>query len=287
MRFDSKLREFARPSYEKWLRLPFNQRRSRRKIVAPYFDTRLKLADKWTNQRTESDNFYYELMPDNKLELSSLIAAISGQSPTLIDGYISEIQSNDNLRQHVSQTWIDDPTMTDAQLAYGRRIGWYALARVLKPKLIIETGVHHGVGACVLASALIRNREEGSPGRYLGTDIDPGAGALFTGPYALEGEIAYGDSITTLSKIDSPIDFFINDSDHSAEYEAREYDTILPMLAENSIVLGDNSHTNTKLNIFSRTNGRMYLFFREVPADHWYPGAGIGISVSTIPLKLN
>jgi len=286
MSFDSKFRAFARPAYQKWLALPVNQRRSRRKIVEPYFRPKLALADNWTKQRTESDNFYYELTPDNQRELSSLIAAISGESPNLIDGFINEIQTDENLREHLSQTWIDDPLMRDAQLAYGRRIGWYALARVLKPKLIIETGVHHGVGACVLTSALMRNRADGSPGRYLGTDIDPGAGALLSGRYAQEGRIAYGDSITTLRTIETPIDFFINDSDHSAAYEAREYETVLPLLAKNSIVLGDNSHTNTKLNDFSRQQDRPYLFFREVPANHWYPGAGIGISVTAIPLTL-
>jgi hypothetical protein len=286
MSFDSKLRGIARPVYQKWLALSFNQKRNRKKIVDPYFHQKLELAGGWTKQRTESDNFYYELTFDNQLELSSLIAVISGESPEVIDGFIIEIQTDEDLREHLSRTWVDDPTMRDAQLAYGRRIGWYALARVLKPKLIIETGVHHGVGACVLTSALIRNRVDGSPGRYLGTDIDPGAGTLLNGRYAREGRIAYGDSITTLRTIDTPIDFFINDSDHSADYEAQEYETILPLLAKNSIVLGDNSHTNTKLNDFSRQQDRPYLFFREVPANHWYPGAGIGISVSAIPLKL-
>ena len=87
-------------------------------------------------------------------------------------------------------------------------------------------------------------------------------------------------------RVPSPIDFFINDSDHGAEYEAREYETIHPRLAPDSIVLGDNSHTNTKLNEFSRKYSRPNLFVKEDPQDHWYPGAGIGISLSGIPVKL-
>ena len=282
----STLKNFVRPYYQKWESLSFNQQRYRRKITAPYIQPRLDLARNWSKQRTETDNFYYELSPSNLLELSSLISIISGVQPQVIDNYIQELIGDDELREHLSQSWARDPKMRDARIAFGRRIGWYSLVRALKPKLVIETGVHHGIGACVLASALTRNRLEGSPGRYLGTDIDPQAGVLFTGKFAAEGSIEYGDSIATLAAIDSPIDFFINDSDHSADYEAREYDTIFPKLAPHSIILGDNSHTNTKLIDFSREHGRPYLFFKEVPKDHWYPGAGIGISPSQIPVKL-
>ena len=274
-----------RPYYQKWELLPFNQQRYRRRIATPYIQPRLDLARNWSKQRTETDNFYYELSPANLLELSSLVSIISGVQPQVIDDYIQELLQDDELRKHLSQSWAKDPKMRDARIAFGRRIGWYALVRALKPKLVIETGVHHGIGACVLTSALTRNRRDGSPGRYLGTDIDPRAGVLFTEKYSKEGSIEYGDSITTLAAIETPIDFFINDSDHSAEYEAREYETILPKLAPHSIILGDNSHTNTKLNDFSRKHGRPYLFFKEVPQDHWYPGAGIGISPSAIPVK--
>jgi hypothetical protein len=44
--------------------------------------------------------------------------------------------------------------------------------------------------------------------------------------------ILYGDSIESLAKLDESIDLFINDSDHSAEYEAREYITVGPRLSE-------------------------------------------------------
>jgi len=286
MNSEIKFKRFLQPAYQKWSSLSINRKRHRKKIALPYFTSSLNLARDWAKQRTETDNFYYQLTPENMQDLASLIATITGSSPDQVDRYIVEIQEDSELRDHLSSSWAHDPNMRDAQFAYGRRIGWYAFARILKPKLIIETGVHHGIGACVLTSALIQNRIEGSPGRYLGTDIDPDAGSLFTGKYAGEGTIEYGDSIATLSKIDTPIDFFINDSDHSAEYEAQEYETIMPSLAAKSIVLGDNSHTNNKLNEFSRRTGRPYVFFREAPLNHWYPGAGIGISPSTIPLTL-
>ena len=66
------------------------------------------------------------------------------------------------------------------------------------------------------------------------------------------------------------IGLFINDSDHSADYEYREYRIIEPLLGPDSVVPGDNAHaTETGLN---------FLFFNEEPLNHWYPGAGIGIA---------
>ena len=74
------------------------------------------------------------------------------------------------------------------------------------------------------------------------------------------------------------IDLFINDSDHSAEYEFKEYLAIKNKLSKTGIILGDNSHSTDKLIKFSIENNRRFILFRDEPSNHWYPGAGIGIS---------
>ena len=134
------------------------------------------------------------------------------------------------------------------------------------------------MGACLLTAALKRNAQEGYEGRYFGTDINPLAGYLLSGDYANYGSILYGDSIESLKKFGSDIDLFINDSDHSAEYEAEEYKTIANMLSQYAVILGDNSHCTDKLLEFSLEANRHFIFFQERPKKHWYPGAGIGIS---------
>jgi hypothetical protein len=122
----------------------------------------------------------------------------------------------------------------------------------------------------------MRNAQEGFHGRYLGTDIDPAAGGLFCEPYDAMGTILY--PIESLSVLDATIDLLINDSDHSAEYEGREYRVIAPQLSEQAIIVGDNAHVTDELLKFSREAGRQFLFFSEEPANHWYLGAGIGLS---------
>ena len=74
------------------------------------------------------------------------------------------------------------------------------------------------------------------------------------------------------------VDLFINDSDHSADYERREYCVMADKLSGDAIVLGDNAHVTDNLALFARDSGRQFLFFKEVPKNHWYPGGGIGIA---------
>ena len=82
----------------------------------------------------------------------------------------------------------------------------------------------------------------------------------------------------SLSNLNVKINLFINDSDHSAEYERNEYLTIIDKLNPNSIIVGDNSHSTDELLNFSLNNERNFALFNEKPKNHWYPGAGIGIS---------
>ena len=101
---------------------------------------------------------------------------------------------------------------------------------------------------------------------------------MYSPPYSNYGEIYYGDSIQSLEKFDFQIDLFINDSNHNFDYEKNEHETIKKNLGSTSIILGDNSHISDSLRNFSISNKRSYIFFREVPRNHWYPGAGIGFS---------
>lgn len=232
---------------------------------------------KWLFVSKETTNFVYELEEKNKSYLASMIANITGEGIREVLKYFYEIENDFELLNHLKNK-VDESGKIDDNFKYGRRIGWYAFVRILKPKIVIETGIDKGLGSCVLASALMKNKSEGYEGFYYGTDINPKAGYLFDGVYKKFGEILYGDSIESLKKFDKKIDLFINDSDHSSEYEYQEYLTIKDKLSDRAVILGDNSHCSDKLYNFSLENGRRFLFFKEEPANHWYPGAGIGIS---------
>lgn len=235
---------------------------------------------RWLFRSRETSNFTYDLDATNKRYLASLIADITGQDIKVVTGYFDELEQDAALRQHIERATrqSDWGFMADSTPLFGRRIGWYALVRMLRPKVVVETGVDKGLGACLLAAALKRNSEEGFAGHYYGTDINPLAGYLLASDYAPFGTMLYGDSIESLQRFEDEIDLFINDSDHSATYEAEEYRVVTDKLAPGALILGDNAHCTDKLLEFSLSSGRRFIFFQELPLDHWYPGAGIGFS---------
>jgi methyltransferase family protein len=251
----------------------------RLRTALSYCTPQLGQALRWALSSRELTNFTYNLTHRNQEYLAHVVSVVTGTKYSSALGYLSEIDNDADMKQHI-QSWIAKSSMrhcNDPAFAIGRRVGWYAFVRILKPRVIVETGVDKGHGSVVLCAALIRNEREGFPGQYYGTDINPRAGYLLIDPYSRVGKVLYGDSLQSLSRI-AEIDVFINDSDHSAEYEQREYEAILPKLRPGGIILGDNSHATSVLANFSEEHGRQFLFFQEQPDNHWYPGAGIGIS---------
>lgn len=249
-------------------------------IALKYFSGPFKALVFWLFKSKEFSNFTYDLDERNKQYLAAFLAQVTGAPYRTILGYLRELEEDVSLKEHLQRTTraSQERNVADAEPKYGRRLGWYALVRVVKPRVVVETGVDKGLGACVLAAALIKNREEGYQGRYYGTDINPKAGYLLQGRYAQVGEVLYGDSIESLKKLDVSIDLLINDSDHSADYEAREYLAVQDKLNGGAIIIGDNAHVSGKLLDFAEQTGRQFLFFKEQPRKHWYPGGGIGVS---------
>jgi predicted O-methyltransferase YrrM len=256
------------------------KRRARRRVAFSYFGARLQAIDEWLASSNEVTNFTYDLTELNLAYLTAFIANVTGRTPVEIRAYADELLTDRKLADHIARRTNEAPPelrrVSDPGARFGRRIGWYAIVRAMKPSLVVETGVEKGLGSCVVAAALLRNEAEGRPGRHLGTDIDPTAGWLLGEPYSRVAAVLRGDSQESLRKIEGPIGVFINDSDHSAAYERGEYEIVSSKLAPDAIVLGDNAHTNPELFEFAERTGRHFLFFQEAPKDHWYPGAGIG-----------
>ena len=247
--------------------------------AAGYYTPKLRQILVWLYKSREEGNYTFAITELNQTYLAHMLSIVSGCPYDRVLLYLREPLKDRELRRHVVEYSCRKPYRyySDARCEFGRRIGWYALARLMKPKIIVETGVDKGLGAVLLCSALLRNQQEGFPGQYYGTDIDPHAGYLLAPPYDSVGRILYGDSIESLKRLDA-IDLFIHDSDYSSNYERFEYQLIASKLTRRGVILGNKAHSSGELAYFSENNGRQFLFFREEPKDHWYPGAGIGIS---------
>jgi len=234
----------------------------------------------WLFHSRENANFTYALTERCQIYFAAGLSALLGEPPETFRKYMEEIQRDAEFRRHITTLQREHPLKyrTDPEPNVGRRMVWYAIVRTMKPALVVETGVDQGLGAVVLCAALARNTAEGHPGQYFGTDIDPQAGYFLRGDYAKFGRVLYGDSLQSLQTLND-IDVFINDSDHSADYELAEYETIKDRITARAVILGDNAHVTSKLAEFSLRNGRRFVFLAEEPANHWYRGGGIGVSV--------
>ena len=246
------------------------------RLIIRYLFRALKKSIPWLFRSKEFANFTYDLTPSNKEYLAWFIANVCDTSEGEIRGYFEELESsvrlqkciNDRLQQHRRGNEID------SEAFFGRRIGWYAIVRATKPKIVVETGTEKGLGSLVLAEALIKNES----GRLITIDMEPSSGLLIGPEYGGVIERVIDDSLQAISKIDR-IDLFIHDSDHSAEHESREFKLLQSRLSSKGIVLSDNSHVTTELAKWRLEHGRRFVYFAEQPLNHWYPGAGIGVSI--------
>lgn len=236
---------------------------------------RLRHGLKWAYGSREVTNFTYPITARNRLYMARLVSHVTGKPVTEIEGYFAELEENNELSNYVvkrlregSWAWISDDRFNP-----GRRLGWYAIARAMKPKVIIESGCERGFGAICLVAALMKN----GSGHYYGLDVHKDAGWLIDGPYSKWGTIILADALESLRAFDKPIDLYINDADHRLDFENAEYELIRSKLADGAVIVSDNAHATTALEAFARSTDRQFLFLADEP-PFWIPGAGTGIA---------
>jgi predicted O-methyltransferase YrrM len=243
-------------------------------------DARVVAASaRWLVTSREHHNYTYELTPLNLDHLAWFVATICDTPVGQVRGHLGEIAADEALREHIRSRTAASARrgLADREIRYARRVGWYAILRARKPAHVVETGVDKGLGTAVLAAALLRNAEEGQPGRVTAIDINPEAGYLVRdGRVSTVVDLVYADSVATLAGLDRPVDVFLHDSDHSVEHERREFAAVEAHLAPDALLLTDNVTATPVLSEYAAATGRRFLAFTERPAHHWYPGDGIG-----------
>ncbi len=248
------------------------------KVAGPHALRQIGKMLQWSVTSKEYYNHTYHLTDLNRDYLVSYIAAVSGQPLLLIEKYMAELETDTTFRSTLEHRTLvsRDRHNCDLEPRYGRRLGWYALVRATKPKIVVETGVDRGLGTAVIAAALKRNADEGFPGLVYATDILSDCVHLLAEPYKSFCKILIGDSVASLKQFQQPVDIFLHDSNHDPEYEWAEFLAIEQRLHPASLVLSDNSQQSSKLREFAGRLGKTFLYFQDQPKNHWWPGDGIG-----------
>ncbi len=228
-------------------------------------------------------NFTYEI--DNVDELVAMVARLLGEDRAHVAVFANELEEDDVLR-HELRDKLRDRRDRNSSMPFGRRVGWYVLSRLLKPRVVVETGTHDGLGSVAILEALERNAAQGPAGRLISIDIDPMTGWLV--PDRLRGryEQLHGDSVDVLAGLTDRVDLAVLDSAHTYDHEVRELALLRARTGHAMVLVSDNPATNS-LADYAAANGLLYDEFQEQPRGHIHPGAGLGLAVPRAAWRSN
>jgi len=142
----------------------------------------------------------------------------------------------------------------------------YALCRLIKPEVVVETGVAAGISSSYFLEALDRNNR----GLLYSIDLRESNDTLPTGwlvPNRLRNRwrLVLGKSsemlLLTLRQL-GIADIFLHDSDHSYQNMMFEFRTAWPYIREGGLLLSDDTHENTSFFDFaSKVNRKPVRFY--------------------------
>jgi hypothetical protein len=230
----------------------------------------------------ELANFTYDIA--NVDDLPRFVATSTGCSVDEAKRFLYEILHDDQLLAHLANR-LGQRSDRNARPCFGRRLGWYCIARAVRPGLIVETGTHDGLGTSVLLRAAQRNASEGVPTRVITLDIDPLAGWLIPDHLKERLEVYVGDTRETLPQAlgGQEVGMIIHDSEHTYEREQFELSCAVEHAAPSLVLISDNAHATAALSDLCQQLGIAYHYFAERPVRHFYPGAAIGLGVYLRP----
>jgi hypothetical protein len=224
----------------------------------------------------EVDTFTYDLA--NEDELIGVTAGALGVRPQQVAEWFREARSDPVLGADLSRRvrWRFD---FKRRVQFGRRYAWYAIARELKPELIVETGIKDGLGSVLLLRALERNAAEGSPGRLVSFDLYPDKGWLVPDELRLLWEPVFAPTTEALEPALAGREVGMLVHDSVAEAADFEYRTALAHAAQRLALVAGTAHHSDALRVLCEERGVPYAYFHDRPRRHVAPGSSTAIGI--------
>ena len=164
--------------------------------------------------------------------LQCLGHAVSEDLATEADAAIAEVERRTSARQ------LAFPERFAVERESGRLL--YLLTRVVRPRLMVETGVANGASTLLILSALERN----GSGMLVSVDVSSEVGSLLSEEEkrspAWDLRLIRPDGLEEVLAELGPIDVFLHDSDHSYANVAAELATAWPRVVDGGLVLADD-----------------------------------------------
>jgi len=228
----------------------------------------------------EFDNFTYELA--NEDELLEFLAETLGAEQSCLAQYLAETRADPGL---TTELWRRLRWRLDYKRRppLGRRTTWYLLTRILKPELVVETGVQDGLGSLAILRALARNAEEGRPGRLISIDILPTAGWLVPDSERSAWQLLIGSSDQVLPGVlgTGRLGLFLQDSGDDLELARHELELVRPHAIDRAVFVSQAQRP--ALEALCQKHNMLYSEFWHQPRDHIFSGTITGFGRSSHP----
>lgn len=244
---------------------------------------------RWLVRSREISNFTYEL--SNMGELSQTVASALDVPVASALDCIDELEHDAELRTELSELLTANPKR-DNDPRYGYRYMYYCVARLARPKVIVEVGTHDGLGAALLLRALERNAAEGFPGELHTFDSTEQSGWLIPERLRARCTRHIGDAEQTLEPVlhEHGCDFLIDDIGFAFEGKAWLFDSALglgkrPLVIASEFPARADGAAATGLSLAAEAQGGSYAEFVEDPRDHFWPGHTQGLARFGAPVS--
>ena len=220
--------------------------------------------------RLSTDEFKFVLMHP-RIALSYLMRA--HRIAKLIDRCTSEVKhvlregELMEISEHVVHELGDYRTLILGPSSKPRKAEvYYAIVRLMKPNIVVETGVQSGISSSFVLQALEKN-EKGTLYSIDLPDKNMLKAASLSGRHEMESgwvvprglkkrwRLFIGkskDRLPPLLKDLGQIDLFLHDSEHSYENMMREYEMAWSHLSHNGVLLSDDVNLNSAFFDFAK-----------------------------------
>src|SRR5688500_17664721 len=139
----------------------------------------------------EVESYSYDVA--NTDELASFLAPILGVESHDVTRWTDEARTDPVLTRDRGFRWS-----SKRRQPLGNRTLWYPVIRATKPRLVVEAGVHEGLGWEMILVAIKRNAAEGHPGKLISFDIFKDTGWLVAPELRADWEFVLESTLTGL-----------------------------------------------------------------------------------------
>lgn len=222
----------------------------------------------------EVESYTYDVA--NLPEIANFLAPILSTTPEQVLAWFEEARTDQYLARDRGFHWS-----AKRYLSLGNRLMYYPVVRAIKPRVIVEAGVHEGLASEMFLAALRRNAAEGHPGKLISLDIHEDTGWLVHPDLRSNWQRVMGSTMTHLDPAleGLEVDLFLHDTPHMPEVISHELNTVMRHAGPKLTVIDSSGLLNPTLREYCDRLGTKHNFIRDIPKDHVVKSHGMAVAM--------